>query len=566
MAPRNPRSVRIGGDDLVALREIVVIALLAPAADAIAGGGSEIDAPVSEVRRATALLGRTGWPGEPAVAVDLPPAEAALGRTAVLIALSGAAERVWEASADALDGCGPFDGREAVVDVVRAARLLAILSGEEPAGLAPPDAARADRTILEAFPDGILVLGRGGVLAWANQRACDLLGEASHGMADQPDRWLADRARALAGAVEATAAAAGEHHVRLPGPAPGETVALTARVADLPGGERVVVLRPGGERRPVPRAPRDGEEAFRLLMDATPAMIWTTGPDGAVTYANAATCRMLGLPPDDILGDGWLAAVHPDDLPAVRAGFRAALDEQRDVDLEFRLLRPGGGETRVVSRGAARLDADRGFLGYVGALHDIRARRRAQDPPRAPGPGGDAPAGPLVWTCDRRGAMDHLGVAWLRLTGRDAHDDRGHGWLLAVHPGDRPRVAEAVAAAAAHGTPLDSVHRVRHRDGTHRWVRMAGVPRTRPGGTPAGLVGTCEDVTVRAAAARRDAAVSRLLGLLAATPPLPDLAARLAAEAGALLDAWRVEVVTSRRDTPPTVVGAWSRDPGPAAD
>lgn len=557
-APEGP-GIRIGGDDLVALREIVVVALLAPAADAATGAIGEMGGPADEVRRATALLTAIGWPGEPPSPVEITATQGALARTAVLIALRGAAEKTWECADESLEDSEPFDGREAIVDVVRAGRLLTILCGEDPAAL--PAAAPADAAVLEAFPDGLVIVAPTGAVEWSNQRARQLLGEGALAMMDSParyERWLAERMSDLIAALDHEPGAGGEHTVALDGP-DGVGLALAVRTTGLPDGGRIVVLRPGVARRLVPRPPRDGEEAFRLLMDAAPAMVWTCDARGLVTYANAATCRMLGVPSSDLLGHAWTAVVHPEDLDGVRSGFRAALDEQRDFSIEFRVRRADGRDAWVIGRGTARLDAERGFLGYVGGLQDVSGRRSAEEALRTRDGDRSREPGTLIFACDRSAAMEFVGRDWLSFTGRDQDAERGHGWLTSVHPGDRSRVAQSVASAAAARLPLESVHRMLRHDGEYRWVHMVGRPRTTSDGEPAGLVGACEDVTARRYDARRDAAVRRLVDLIVDARPMPELATALAEEAGGLLGAARVQVVMFRSDDAHVLLGAWTR-------
>jgi PAS domain S-box-containing protein len=266
------------------------------------------------------------------------------------------------------------------------------------------------------------------------------------------------------------------------------------------------------------------------------------------------------------MGDRWMDTIHPEDLPGVLAGYRAALDEQRDFEIEFRVERAGGGHAWVISRGTARIDIDRGFLGYVGALHDVTARRRAEEALRCREPEGVARPGMMLWVTDAAGRLGFASRDWLSFTGRAPADELGDGWLTSVHPGDRHRVGQTVAAAAAEGLEMESVHRMRREDGEYRWVRMAGAPRAASDGTRAGLVGHCEDVTARRCDAHRDAAVTRLVDLLADGVGLPPFANALAEEAGALLGAARVEIVMFHSDDAHVVVGAWTRLDAPGDD
>ncbi|HET7464128.1 MAG TPA: PAS domain-containing protein [Longimicrobium sp.] len=71
------------------------------------------------------------------------------------------------------------------------------------------------------------------------------------------------------------------------------------------------------------------------------------------------------------------------------------------------------------------------------------------------------------------------------------------GFLAAVHPDDRGRVADACARCAARGADFDEEFRVVWPDGTVRWLDDKGRTFTGADGEPAYMTGACMDVTGR---------------------------------------------------------------------
>ncbi len=60
------------------------------------------------------------------------------------------------------------------------------------------------------------------------------------------------------------------------------------------------------------------EERYRILADLNPQSIWMGDPTGRLTYANQTLLDYLGFTEEDLDGERWLKAFHPDDREHVR--------------------------------------------------------------------------------------------------------------------------------------------------------------------------------------------------------------------------------------------------------
>ena len=56
-----------------------------------------------------------------------------------------------------------------------------------------------------------------------------------------------------------------------------------------------------------------GEAAWRALVEATPGLVFVTDAEGRNAYTNQRYQDYAGLSAAALLGDGWLATLHPDD-------------------------------------------------------------------------------------------------------------------------------------------------------------------------------------------------------------------------------------------------------------
>ena len=76
-------------------------------------------------------------------------------------------------------------------------------------------------------------------------------------------------------------------------------------------------------------------------------------------------------------------------------------------------------------------------------------------------------------------------------------------WLDAVHPDDRDRCVGIYVPAVEARRPFLAEYRLRHTDGSYRWLLATGVPRYEPDGSFSGYIGCDVDITERKTAEDR---------------------------------------------------------------
>ncbi|HEY9297184.1 MAG TPA: PAS domain S-box protein, partial [Phormidium sp.] len=107
----------------------------------------------------------------------------------------------------------------------------------------------------------------------------------------------------------------------------------------------------------------------------------------------------------------------------------------------------------------------------------------------------------LVWVTDAKGRLNDT-VSWRAFTGQTEAEVKGLGWLDAIHPDDRERVADVWMQAAATKSLYHAEYRVRGTDGTYRYFVAQGVPVLNADGSIREWVGTSTDIHERQAALR----------------------------------------------------------------
>ena len=143
--------------------------------------------------------------------------------------------------------------------------------------------------------------------------------------------------------------------------------------------------------------------------------------------------------------------------------------------------------------------------------------------------------GSIVWVVDPSLQTVGQSEGWERYTGQPAETYAGRGWMAAVHPDDRERLATESARALATEESLVIEFRVQRADGAYRRNLIRAMP-VRDGGRVIEWIGTATDVEdARQAADEQRDIRARLLALTNGADAL--LAARsLAATYAAALE------------------------------
>ena len=122
---------------------------------------------------------------------------------------------------------------------------------------------------------------------------------------------------------------------------------------------------------------RDSEERFRVLTEASAAIVWTAKTGGAFDGPQAEWAAFTGQDAEAYAGDGWLDAVHPDDRKATVDAWTAAAADARYV-VEHRLRRADGLWRHMDVSAVPILDEGGAVREWVGQHVDITERKLAE--------------------------------------------------------------------------------------------------------------------------------------------------------------------------------------------
>ena len=240
-----------------------------------------------------------------------------------------------------------------------------------------------------------------------------------------------------------------------------------------------------------------------------------------VSDGAAALAAIREEPPDLVVSDVMMPGLDGMELlAAVRADPRTAripvllLSARAGQEAAVEGLTAGADDYLVKPFSAAEL------LARVGAHLQLgRARREAEA--RFTAIADLAPA--LIWVAGRSGARVFVNAGWRQFTGR-APDEPGADWQEGLHPQDRARYRETVAAAMAAYRGWEVEFRLRRADGVYRWLLERAVPI----GPTEGWVGSCTDINARYRESERQTLLARFGAGLESEPGPAAQVARLA--------------------------------------
>ena len=113
------------------------------------------------------------------------------------------------------------------------------------------------------------------------------------------------------------------------------------------------------------------EALFRALAEQAPQVIWTMDPNGDVTYFNHAWFDLVGGRLQDWTGTQWFAAIHPEDLPDIKANWLLARTNQEPFSGFRRVLCQDGSVHTMAYRASPVRDEQGVPTFWVGIDADV---------------------------------------------------------------------------------------------------------------------------------------------------------------------------------------------------
>lgn len=228
------------------------------------------------------------------------------------------------------------------------------------------------------------------------------------------------------------------------------------------------------QRRSAEEALRQSEEKYRDLVENSNEVIFTLDTNTVVTYISPAVETVGGYKQEEVIGRSSVEFIHPDDTAEVALSMQKVLAGDLDPT-EYR-LRLKSGEYKWVRSASKPIYEGSKLVGIRGVLVDVTERRLAEEAVRDSERRfralvENSSDGIALGKAD--GTITYLGPSTEKIVGYSPDELNGTNGYDMVHPDDTPALAAVLGdLVGSGGTTPPVAYRVRHKDGSWRWIEV----------------------------------------------------------------------------------------------
>lgn len=361
--------------------------------------------------------------------------------------------------------------------------------------------------VIQALPTVVLIVDQSGMITFANQRIADVFGYAPEEVVNQsleilvpqsqrqlharhrneyfeaPSIRLMGKGRKLKGAHKSGnnfPVEVGLSYIELDGNIHG--VAIVTDLTEEEQAKRVFNTK---------------ESRARAVLEAIPDVVIRYNPDGVFLDYHMGIPQGDTSETDDIAVAPDLYGVFPDDVvnaltPAIectlesgelqKIGYRMAFPEGENSYYEARIVKSGAREVTIIVRDISEQKQIEAEL--------RRTTVRMRDIIEAGHIG--------LWQWELGTTNSYYSPEWKKQLGYadDEFPNDYNAFEAELHPDDLPRIRTAIERTIAESRQNERVeYRMRHKDGSYRWIVAQGSVVEDEAGKPVQLIGTTVDIT-----------------------------------------------------------------------
>jgi PAS domain S-box-containing protein len=240
---------------------------------------------------------------------------------------------------------------------------------------------------------------------------------------------------------------------------------------------------------------RQKEETLRSYVDSSPIGIFICDNSGRYTEVNPAACEMTGYERAELLKLTIADLIVSEDADRAFKHFELTISTCRANGI-FRAKRKDG-EAFWLSVVSSRLE-DGSLIAYCQDVTELKQAESALKENEQRFDLAISGTGAGLWDWDMVKDTVFFSPQWKSMLGYEDHEvaNAFSGWKNLWHPDDAAKVERALSDYLEDRTAVYEVeHRLRHRDGSWRWILTRGDIQKDPAGRPIRWTGTNLDIT-----------------------------------------------------------------------
>lgn len=121
------------------------------------------------------------------------------------------------------------------------------------------------------------------------------------------------------------------------------------------------------------------DDIFHAIIESLPQVVWIGDSEGKVTFLNKAWEDWTGLSIQESLGDGWIKAIHLDDVQCMIEKWEQARMEKESYEGACRFVHLNGEEIYCSFIGKPIFNAENKISNWIGLNIDITEQKRIEN-------------------------------------------------------------------------------------------------------------------------------------------------------------------------------------------
>jgi diguanylate cyclase (GGDEF)-like protein/PAS domain S-box-containing protein len=246
---------------------------------------------------------------------------------------------------------------------------------------------------------------------------------------------------------------------------------------------------------------RRSEDRLRAVVDSAMDAIIVVDDTGHIRYANAAVEHVFGRPPGSVIGQPF-TLLAPD--PSAAFDRATPHGDRRSVRERMTAIKGvhASGQALELEATFGTHEED-GHVQRTGIVRDVTARERLQAQLRASEERyalAAKAANDGLWDWDLKSGQMFFSPRWKQMLGIASTDPclTPDAWFSRIHAEDAERVASRLNAhLRGISEHFDCEYRIRHENGSQRWMRARGLAVRDVHGNVERIAGSQSDVTAR---------------------------------------------------------------------